>query len=104
MRCRHRLRTVHLQAVSAEKVPSIYLLLMVKRRVTFLAKAEYFTTKGLKGRASRLFFAGIGQLPVDRDDKDAARGALTAGVRILDAGELLGIYPEGTRSPDGRLY
>lgn len=83
---------------------SFFLPLMVKRRVTFLAKAEYFTTKGVKGLASRLFFSGIGQVPVDRDDKDAARGALTAGVRILAAGELLGIYPEGTRSPDGRLY
>jgi 1-acyl-sn-glycerol-3-phosphate acyltransferase len=83
---------------------SFFLPLMVSRRVTFLAKAEYFTTPGLKGALSRLFFSGIGQVPVDRDDKDAARGALTAGVRILQSGELLGIYPEGTRSPDGRLY
>jgi 1-acyl-sn-glycerol-3-phosphate acyltransferase len=77
---------------------------MVKRRVTFLAKAEYFTTPGVKGRLSRLFFAGVGQVPIDRDDTDAAKGALTAGVRILRRGDLLGIYPEGTRSPDGRLY
>jgi 1-acyl-sn-glycerol-3-phosphate acyltransferase len=83
---------------------SFFLPLMVRRRVTFLAKAEYFTTRGLKGAASRLFFSGIGQVSVDRDDRDAARGALTAGVRILHAGDLLGIYPEGTRSPDGRLY
>jgi len=83
---------------------SFFLPLMVRRRVTFLAKSEYFTTAGLKGSLSRLFFSGIGQVPIDRNDADAARGALTAGVRILRAGELLGIYPEGTRSPDGRLY
>ena len=77
---------------------------MVPRRVTFLAKAEYFTTGGVKGRLTKLFFNGIGQVPIDRDDADASRGALTAGVRILRKGDLLGIYPEGTRSPDGRLY
>jgi 1-acyl-sn-glycerol-3-phosphate acyltransferase len=83
---------------------SFFMPLVVRRRVTFLAKSEYFTTPGLKGFFSRLFFAGIGQVPVDRDDADAAKGALTAGVRMLRQGELLGIYPEGTRSPDGRLY
>ena len=83
---------------------SFFMPLMVKRRVTFLAKAEYFTTPGIKGRLSRMFFAAAGQVPIDRDDADAARGALTTGVRILRQGELLGIYPEGTRSPDGRLY
>jgi 1-acyl-sn-glycerol-3-phosphate acyltransferase len=83
---------------------SFFLPVMLSRRVTFLAKAEYFTTPGIKGFFSRLFFSGIGQVPIDRDDADAARGALTAGVRILNKGALLGIYPEGTRSPDGRLY
>jgi 1-acyl-sn-glycerol-3-phosphate acyltransferase len=83
---------------------SFFMPLVVHRRVTFLAKSEYFTTPGLKGRLSRLFFSGIGQVPIDRDDSDAARGALTTGIRILNRGELLGIYPEGTRSPDGRLY
>ena len=83
---------------------SFFMPLMVKRRVTFLAKAEYFTTPGIKGWLSRVFFAGVGQVPIDRNDADAAKGALTAGVRILRKGELLGIYPEGTRSPDGRLY
>jgi 1-acyl-sn-glycerol-3-phosphate acyltransferase len=83
---------------------SFFMPLMVKRRVTFLAKAEYFTTPGLKGWLSRVFFSGVGQVPIDRNDADAAKGALTAGVRILRRGELLGIYPEGTRSPDGRLY
>ena len=83
---------------------SFFMPIMVPRRVTFLAKAEYFTTPGLKGLFSRLFFSGVGQVPIDRDDADASRGALTAGVRILAQGDLLGIYPEGTRSPDGRLY
>lgn len=83
---------------------SFFLPLVIRRRVTFLAKAEYFTTPGLKGALSRMFFSGIGQVPVDRNDADAAKGALTAGVRILRQGHFLGIYPEGTRSPDGRLY
>ena len=84
---------------------SFFLPLMAPRKVTFLAKAEYFTTPGVKGWFSRMFFAGVGQVPIDRDDKDASRAALTTGVRVLRTGDnLLGIYPEGTRSPDGRLY
>ncbi|HZC71999.1 MAG TPA: lysophospholipid acyltransferase family protein [Jatrophihabitans sp.] len=85
---------------------SFFMPLRMPRKVTFLAKAEYFTTPGLKGFISRLFFSGVGQVPIDRSDKDAARAALNTGVRVLGAGEnkLLGIYPEGTRSPDGRLY
>jgi len=83
---------------------SFFMPLVVKRRVTFLAKSEYFTTPGIKGRLSRIFFAGVGQVPVDRGDADAAKSALLTGARILRDGELLGIYPEGTRSPDGRLY
>ena len=83
---------------------SFFLPLMMRRRVTFLAKAEYFTTPGLKGALSRLFFSAVGQVPIDRDDPDAARAALTTGVGLLRDGAVLGIYPEGTRSPDGRLY
>ncbi|GAB2461570.1 lysophospholipid acyltransferase family protein [Jatrophihabitans fulvus] len=83
---------------------SFFMPLLMPRKVTFLAKAEYFTTPGLKGFFSRMFFSGVGQVPIDRDDKDAARAALTTGVRVLRGGNLLGIYPEGTRSPDGRLY
>jgi 1-acyl-sn-glycerol-3-phosphate acyltransferase len=83
---------------------SLFLPVAVSRRVTFLAKAEYFTTDGFKGTLSRVFFRAIGQVPVDRSDADAATAALNTGVRILKAGHLLGIYPEGTRSPDGRLY
>jgi 1-acyl-sn-glycerol-3-phosphate acyltransferase len=83
---------------------SFFMPLLVPRRVTFLAKSEYFTTPGVKGFLSRGFFRGIGQVPVDREDSDAAKAALSTGVRILRQGDLLGIYPEGTRSPDGRLY
>lgn len=83
---------------------SFFLPVLVKRKVTFLAKSEYFTTPGIKGRLSKMFFAGVGQVPIDRKDKDASHAALTTGLRVLREGKLLGIYPEGTRSPDGRLY
>ena len=84
---------------------SFFMPLMVPRKVTFLAKAEYFTTPGIKGFFSRFFFSAVGQVPIDREDKDKARAAITTGVRVLSEGNnLLGIYPEGTRSPDGRLY
>jgi 1-acyl-sn-glycerol-3-phosphate acyltransferase len=83
---------------------SFFFPVLVPRKVTFLAKSEYFTTPGLKGRLSKMFFAGVGQVPIDRDDKDASRAALNTGLRVLREGKLLGIYPEGTRSPDGRLY
>jgi 1-acyl-sn-glycerol-3-phosphate acyltransferase len=83
---------------------SIFLPLMLPRRVTFLAKMDYFTQGGLKGRAKRMFFSGVGQLPIDRSGGKASDAALRSGVRVLSGGKLLGIYPEGTRSPDGRLY
>jgi 1-acyl-sn-glycerol-3-phosphate acyltransferase len=83
---------------------SIFMPLVVERRVTFLAKADYFTGRGLKGRLTAGFFKGIGQLPVDRSGGQASEAALSAGLKVLRRGELLGIYPEGTRSPDGRLY
>lgn len=83
---------------------SFFMPVLVGRKVTFLAKAEYFTTPGIKGLFSRMFFAGVGQVPIDRSDADASRAALNTGVRVLSEGKLLGIYPEGTRSPDGRLY
>jgi 1-acyl-sn-glycerol-3-phosphate acyltransferase len=82
----------------------IFMPLSLKRRVTFLAKAEYFTGTGLKGFAQRVFFAGSGQVPIDRTNASAAEDAIRTGIRILRGGNLLGIYPEGTRSPDGRLY
>ncbi len=83
---------------------SIFLPLMLPRRLTFLAKSDYFTGRGIKGRATAMFFRGVGQLPVDRSGGKAGEAALNSGLRVLRRGELLGIYPEGTRSPDGRLY
>jgi 1-acyl-sn-glycerol-3-phosphate acyltransferase len=83
---------------------SVFLPLMVPRRVTFLAKQEYFTGRGLKGWATKTFMAAIGQVPIDRSSGTAAKAALESGKRILAEGKLLGIYPEGTRSPDGKLY
>ncbi|MFC9861309.1 MULTISPECIES: lysophospholipid acyltransferase family protein [unclassified Streptomyces] len=77
---------------------------IIKRRITFLAKAEYFTGPGLKGRLTAAFFRSAGQIPVDRSGKDAGRAAIREGLGVLSKGELLGIYPEGTRSHDGRLY
>lgn len=83
---------------------SFYLPLVVRRRITFLAKSEYFTGTGLKGWFQRWFFTAVGQVPIDRTDADSAQAALTTAERLLSAGKLLGMYPEGTRSPDGRLY
>ncbi|AOR35678.1 acyl-phosphate glycerol 3-phosphate acyltransferase [Streptomyces fodineus] len=77
---------------------------MLKRRITFLAKAEYFTGPGLKGRLTAFFFRSAGQIPVDRSGRDAGQAAIREGLKVLGRGELLGIYPEGTRSHDGRLY
>ncbi len=82
----------------------IFMPLQLQRRVTFLAKAEYFTGKGVKGFLQRAFFSGAGQVPIDRSSASAAEAAIQTGKRILNEGKLLGIYPEGTRSPDGRLY
>jgi 1-acyl-sn-glycerol-3-phosphate acyltransferase len=78
--------------------------LPVPRKVTFLGKAEYFTGHGLKGLMSKAFFAGVGVIPIDRGGGEASEGALITGLRVLKQGKILGIYPEGTRSPDGRLY
>ncbi|MGW5211878.1 lysophospholipid acyltransferase family protein [Streptomyces sp. NPDC004051] len=77
---------------------------ILKRRITFLAKAEYFTGPGVKGRLTAFFFRSAGQIPVDRSGKDAGQAAIREGLKVLGEGELLGIYPEGTRSHDGRLY
>jgi 1-acyl-sn-glycerol-3-phosphate acyltransferase len=82
----------------------LFMPLMLPRRVTFVAKAEYFTTPGLKGWLQKTFFSGAGQVPLDRSGGRASEGAIATGLKILSAGELFGIYPEGTRSHDGRLY
>ena len=83
---------------------SIFLPLMLKRRLTFPAKMEYFTGKGLKGRLIAWFFRSVGQIPIDRSGGKASWAAMEAGLKILNEGDLFGIYPEGTRSPDGRLH
>lgn len=83
---------------------SLFLPVMTRRRVSFLAKKEYFTGRGLKGRAKAAFVRGTGLIPLDRDDADAAAAALATGARAVRDGMLLCVYPEGTRSPDGRLY
>ncbi|MCW2643642.1 MAG: 1-acyl-sn-glycerol-3-phosphate acyltransferase, partial [Dactylosporangium sp.] len=73
-------------------------------RVTFVAKQEYFTGRGLKGWLTKMFFVGTGTIPVDRSGGRSAQAAIGTGLRVLREGHLFGIYPEGTRSPDGRLY
>lgn len=83
---------------------SFFLALMIPRRITYPAKSEYFTAPGLVGRVQRWFFNSIGQIPVDRGAPDAGEAVLAATRPVLEKGGVLGIYPEGTRSPDGRLY
>lgn len=84
---------------------SFFLPAMLDRKVTFIAKQEYFTTPGVKGKLTAAFFKGVGQLPVDRSGgRGASEAAIKSGIEVLERGELFGIYPEGTRSPDGRLY
>lgn len=83
---------------------SIFLPLMLDRPMAFLAKSDYFTGRGIKGWATKVFMKGTGQLPIDRSGGKASEASLNTGLQVLGRGELLGIYPEGTRSPDGKLY
>jgi 1-acyl-sn-glycerol-3-phosphate acyltransferase len=83
---------------------SIFMPLVVPRKVTFLAKSEYFTSPGIKGFIKKLTFIALGQVPVDRSGGKRSEAALLTGLRVLNEGSCIGIYPEGTRSPDGRLY
>jgi 1-acyl-sn-glycerol-3-phosphate acyltransferase len=78
--------------------------LTARRQVVYFAKAEYFTTPGIKGRAMAAFFNGMRHVPVARTDPRAAAASIEIGVEVLGRGAALGIFPEGTRSPDGRLY
>jgi 1-acyl-sn-glycerol-3-phosphate acyltransferase len=89
----------HLSFVDSIAIPSV-----VKRKVVFLTKSDYFTGSGPKGFVSRAFFEGLGMLPVDRDDSKAAIASLSTALDVLGRGDAFGIYPEGTRSRDGRLY
>ena len=83
---------------------SIFMPLVVPRKVTFLAKSEYFTSPGPKGLLKKLTFIALGQVPVDRSGGRRSEAALITGLKVLADGNCIGIYPEGTRSPDGRLY
>ena len=85
-------------------VDSVVIPVVVPRKVVFLAKADYFTGTGLTGRLSKAWFEGLGMLPVDRDDARAAIDSLDTALEVLGRGEAFGLYPEGTRSRDGRLY
>ena len=89
----------HLSFVDSVVIPCV-----VPRKVVFLAKSDYFTGSGLKGAVQRIWFEGLGMLPVDRDDSRAAIASLDTALEVLSRGEAFGIYPEGTRSRDGRLY
>ncbi|CAN5148191.1 lysophospholipid acyltransferase family protein [soil metagenome] len=82
----------------------LFMPLCIPRRVTFVAKAEYFESPGLKGWIQKKFFSGAGQVPIDRSSGNAAQGAIATQLRLLSGGDVCGIYPEGTRSHDGRLY
>lgn len=85
-------------------IDSFFLPLMISREVVFLGKEDYFTGTGLRGRLVAAFMRGVGTIPVDRSGGRASEAALQTGLRRLREGKLFGIYPEGTRSPDGRLY
>src|SRR5689334_14134466 len=89
----------HLSFVDSVVIPSV-----VPRKVVFLAKAEYFEGSGLKGRLQRGWFEGLGMVPVNRDDTRAAVDSLQIALDVLGRGDAFGLYPEGTRSRDGRLY
>ncbi len=85
-------------------IDSVFLPLMLERRISFLAKSDYYTARGLKGWFIKTFLTAAGMLPIDRSGGKASEDSLNTGLEVLTAGEVLGIYPEGTRSPDGRLY
>ncbi len=85
-------------------IDSVVIPVVVPRKVVFLAKSDYFTGSGMKGALTRAWFEGLGMLPVDRDDTAAALASLDTALDVLRRGEAFGIYPEGTRSRDGRLY
>lgn len=85
-------------------IDSVFTPLLIRRRLSFLAKNDYFTRRGVKGWFTKEFMLSTGQLPIDRSGGKASEASLNTGLRVLAAGQVLGIYPEGTRSPDGKLY
>lgn len=86
------------------EVDSLVLALVLARRLTFVAKSEYFTPRGVRGRLYSSIARSTGQIPIDRSGSGAGDAALDAARGIVEAGGTWAIYPEGTRSPDGRLY
>lgn len=89
----------HLSFIDSVVIPAV-----APRKVVFLAKSDYFTGTGIKGRITKAWFESLGMLPVDRDDTKSALDSLGTALEVLGRGEAFGIYPEGTRSRDGRLY
>ena len=85
-------------------IDSFFMPLMVDRRVSFLAKSDYFTGKGIKGWLVKTFMLAVGQIPIDRSGGKASEASLNTGLGVLERGDVLALYPEGTRSPDARLY
>ncbi len=85
-------------------IDSFFLPMLLSRRLVFLGKQDYFTGKGLRGKLVAGFMRGVGTIPVDRSGGKASEAALNTGLKVLREDGLFGIYPEGTRSPDGRLY
>ena len=85
-------------------IDSVFLPLVMDRQISFLAKSDYYTARGLKGWATKTFLKATGMIPIDRSGGKASEASLNTGLSVLARGEILGIYPEGTRSPDGRLY
>ena len=83
---------------------SFFFPLVCPRQITFPAKSEYFTTPGFVGSLQKWFFTSVGQVPIERDSEDAGDAIVQTAESILSRGDLFGIYPEGTRSPDGRVY
>src|SRR3954467_14126672 len=83
---------------------SMVIPIVTPRQVVFLAKEDYFTGTGVKGALQRAWFEGMGMVPIDRDDTKAALASLDIALDVLRQGKAFGIYPEGTRSRDGRLY
>lgn len=95
---------VILAANHRAEIDSFVLAFTIRRRLTFIAKLEYFTGAGLRGRIQKWFYEAVGQIPVDRSGGDAGERALDAARGVLKTGSAWALYPEGTRSPDGRLF
>jgi 1-acyl-sn-glycerol-3-phosphate acyltransferase len=85
-------------------IDSVFLPLMIDRQISFLAKSDYYTARGFKGWAIKNFLKAAGMIPIDRSGGKASEASLQTGLGVLARGEVLGLYPEGTRSPDGKLY